>query len=189
MGFPGGSDGKGSAFRAGDRGSIPGLEIPWRRAWQPTPGFLRGEAHGQRSLAGYGPRACRVRHDRATNTSQPSVGATRIMLPFHNYIFFCNNYSSQAVFSFSGFAFLLLASWTLSPPEFCLSLANTASFSAPLPNSSWMNYSWTPSKLPPFWPRPVVEGLAHGGGFDYRLLADNLFRLCFCSSNPSRRPT
>ena len=27
--------------------------IPWKRAWQPTPGFLPGESHGQRSLAGY----------------------------------------------------------------------------------------------------------------------------------------
>ena len=26
----------------------------WRRAWQPTPVFLRGKSHGQRSLAGYG---------------------------------------------------------------------------------------------------------------------------------------
>ena len=26
-----------------------------RRAWQPTPVFLPGEALGQRSLAGYGP--------------------------------------------------------------------------------------------------------------------------------------
>ena len=27
--------------------------IPWKRAWQPTPVFLPGESHGQRSLAGY----------------------------------------------------------------------------------------------------------------------------------------
>ena len=27
--------------------------IPWRRAWQPTPVFLPGESHGQRSLVGY----------------------------------------------------------------------------------------------------------------------------------------
>ena len=27
-------------------------KIPWRRAWQPTPVFLRGESHGQRSLMG-----------------------------------------------------------------------------------------------------------------------------------------
>jgi len=30
-------------------------KIPWRRAWQPTPIFLPGESHGQRSLVGYGP--------------------------------------------------------------------------------------------------------------------------------------
>ena len=29
--------------------------IPWRRAWQPTPVFLPGESHGQRSLAGCAP--------------------------------------------------------------------------------------------------------------------------------------
>ena len=43
MGFPGGSDGKGSsACNAGDPGSIP-----WRRKWQPTPVSLPGEFHGQ----------------------------------------------------------------------------------------------------------------------------------------------
>ena len=28
-------------------------KIPWRRKWQPTPGFLPEKSHGQRSLAGY----------------------------------------------------------------------------------------------------------------------------------------
>ena len=28
-------------------------KIPWRRGWQPTPVFLPGKPHGQRSLAGY----------------------------------------------------------------------------------------------------------------------------------------
>ena len=28
---------------------------PWRRKWQPTPVFLLGKSHGQRSLAGYSP--------------------------------------------------------------------------------------------------------------------------------------
>ena len=27
-------------------------KISWRRAWQPTPVFLPGESHGQRSLEG-----------------------------------------------------------------------------------------------------------------------------------------
>ena len=39
-----------------DVGSIPGQVYPWRRKWQPTPVFLPGESHGQRSLAGYNPQ-------------------------------------------------------------------------------------------------------------------------------------
>ena len=31
-------------------------KIPWRRKWQPTPVFLPGESHGQRSLVVYSPR-------------------------------------------------------------------------------------------------------------------------------------
>ena len=31
-------------------------KIPWRRAWQPTPIFLPGEPHRQRSPVGYGPQ-------------------------------------------------------------------------------------------------------------------------------------
>ena len=34
-------------------------EDSWRRAWQPTPVFLPGEPHGQRSLAGYSPWGCK----------------------------------------------------------------------------------------------------------------------------------
>ena len=30
-------------------------KIPWRRKWQPTPVFLPGESHGQRSLVSYSP--------------------------------------------------------------------------------------------------------------------------------------
>ena len=30
-------------------------KILWRREWQPTPVFLPGEPHGQRSVAGYSP--------------------------------------------------------------------------------------------------------------------------------------
>ena len=40
-----------------DAGSIPGLgRFPWNRKWQPTPVFLLGKSHGQRSLAGYSPQ-------------------------------------------------------------------------------------------------------------------------------------
>ena len=34
-------------------------KIPWRREWLPTPVFLPGEFHGQRSLAGYCPWGCK----------------------------------------------------------------------------------------------------------------------------------
>ena len=40
----------------------------WRRKWQPTPVFLPGKSHGQRSLVGCSPWGCRVRHDWVTNT-------------------------------------------------------------------------------------------------------------------------
>ena len=55
-GFPGGSEDKAFACKAGDL-DLPWVgKIPWRRKWQPTPVFLPGESHGQRSLAGYSPR-------------------------------------------------------------------------------------------------------------------------------------
>ena len=34
-------------------------KIPWRRTWQPTPGFLPGKSHGQRSLVSYSPWGCK----------------------------------------------------------------------------------------------------------------------------------
>ena len=56
-GFPAGSDSKEFACIAKDLGSISGSgRFPWRRKWQPTPVFLPGEFHGQRSLVGYSPR-------------------------------------------------------------------------------------------------------------------------------------
>ena len=52
-----GSDGKESACQSKRCGFDSCLgKSPWRRAWQPTPVFLPGESHGQRSLAGYSPR-------------------------------------------------------------------------------------------------------------------------------------
>ena len=50
--------GKGSASNAGDGFDPWGRKIPWRREWQPTPVFLPGKSHGQRSLEGYSPWDC-----------------------------------------------------------------------------------------------------------------------------------
>ena len=56
LNVPGGSVEENMPTNAGDMDSIPGSgKFPWRRKWQPTPVFLPGEYHGQRSLVGYSP--------------------------------------------------------------------------------------------------------------------------------------
>ena len=58
MSFPGGARGKESAYqcrRHKTHGFNLGFQIPWHRKWQPTPGFLPGKSHGQRSLVSYNP--------------------------------------------------------------------------------------------------------------------------------------
>ena len=66
LGFPGGSSGRetpcpGRRYETQVRAAgqddplEEGGKIPWRRKWEPTPVFLPGESHGQRSLAGYSP--------------------------------------------------------------------------------------------------------------------------------------
>ena len=45
---------KNPSANPGDEGSVPWSgRSPWRSEWLPTPVFLPGEFHGQRSLAGY----------------------------------------------------------------------------------------------------------------------------------------
>ena len=47
-------------------------KISWRRGWHPTPVFLPGESHGQRSLGRLQSIGLqRVRHDWATHTTTP----------------------------------------------------------------------------------------------------------------------
>ena len=56
LGFPGRSDGKESACDAGDPSLYPGQEDPLEKGMAlPTPVFLPGEFHGQRSLVCYNP--------------------------------------------------------------------------------------------------------------------------------------
>ena len=54
--FPGGTRGKEPACQCRRRRFDPWVgKIPWRRKWHPTPVFLPGKSHGQRSLEGYSP--------------------------------------------------------------------------------------------------------------------------------------
>ena len=59
QGFPGGPSGEESTCQCRRHNrcefDLSVRKIPWRREWQPTPVFLPGESHGQRSLAGYTP--------------------------------------------------------------------------------------------------------------------------------------
>ena len=61
---------KNPAANARDLGFDPWVrKILWRRKWQPTPVFLPGKSHGQRSLADYrgSPLGCkRAKHDLMT---------------------------------------------------------------------------------------------------------------------------
>ena len=57
--FPGGASGKEPTCQCRRRKrygfDLSVGEIPWKRAWQPSPVFLPREFHGQRNLAGYSP--------------------------------------------------------------------------------------------------------------------------------------
>ena len=65
LGFPCGASGKESACqcrRCKRSGFDPWVKkIPWRRPWQPTPVFLPGESHGQKSLSVYSPSSHKER--------------------------------------------------------------------------------------------------------------------------------
>ena len=67
-GFPGGSVVKNLPAK-GTRVQFLVEKIHWRRKWQPTPVFLLGESHRQRSLMGYSPKGCRE----SNTTEQLSV--------------------------------------------------------------------------------------------------------------------
>ena len=52
---PGGSVVEDLPGSARDVGFIPVSGFPWQGKWQPTPVFLPGKSHGQRSLVSYSP--------------------------------------------------------------------------------------------------------------------------------------
>ena len=76
-GFPGGTGGKEPTCQSRRRkrhGFDPWVgKVPWRRAWQPIPGFLPGESHAQRSLVGYSPWSCKE-----SDTTEVTLHARRL---------------------------------------------------------------------------------------------------------------
>ena len=87
MGFPPSSVGKESACNAGDLGFNSWVgKIPWRRKWQPTPVFLSGKPHGQKSLAGYSSWGCRVGRDLGTKPSQHTYVYVYVCMTFRETV-------------------------------------------------------------------------------------------------------
>ena len=92
-----------SACNAGDPGFNPWVgKIPWRRAWQPTPVFLPGESHGQRSLVGYGSWGCKE--------SDTTERLTRTHTHTHPYLRFHLSVRSCICFSLFGLLHFLPSS-------------------------------------------------------------------------------
>ena len=52
-------------------------KIPWKREWLPTPKFLPGKSHGQRSLVGYSPWGCKE----SDTTEQLTVSRMTMICP------------------------------------------------------------------------------------------------------------
>ena len=91
LGFPGGSVNKESTCNARDQLQCRRPEfdpwirkIPWRSKWQPTPVFLPGKFHGQRSLVvTWGPWG----HKESGNTERLKYYQRHFII-WHNRIFF-----------------------------------------------------------------------------------------------------
>ena len=87
LGFPSGAGSKNPACQFRRHGFHPWIwKIPWRRAQQPTPVFLPGESHGQRSLAGCCPQGHtelkRLGMHARSVTAVRSVGKLKLGLSF-----------------------------------------------------------------------------------------------------------
>ena len=54
-------------------------KTPWKREWQPIPVLLPGKSHRQKSLGGYSPGNCRVRHDWACTSR--NLSSTSLLCP------------------------------------------------------------------------------------------------------------
>ena len=80
LGFTGNVSGKDPAYQCRNlkkHGFSPWVrKIPQRKAWQPTPVFLPGESHGQRSLVGYSPQ-----HHKELDTTKAIQHTMHTLIP------------------------------------------------------------------------------------------------------------
>ena len=76
-----------SACNAGDMGSIPGSGRSLGGGHQPSPVFLLGESHGQRSPASYSPQGCRESDMTKTNEQSHTYIISYICILIYIYIY------------------------------------------------------------------------------------------------------
>ena len=84
---------------------IPGSgRLPWRRKWQPTPVFLPGESHGQRSLVGYTVHGVTKSRTRLSDFTFTFLGQSSVPISFVSlFVFYVFSYLlSKRMGCFSG---------------------------------------------------------------------------------------
>ena len=66
---------------------IIGIDYTFVEIWQPTPVFLPGESHGQRSLAGYSPLGCKESgKTEATEHAHKHLNCSKISFRFNRFV-------------------------------------------------------------------------------------------------------
>ena len=60
-------------------------KIPWRRKWRPTPVFLPGKSHGQKSLVGYSPWGLKEL-DSSSNTPEPLLKGPALLTSIWKHV-------------------------------------------------------------------------------------------------------
>ena len=99
-------------------------KILWRRKWRPTPVYMPGEFHGQRSLVGYSPCSCKESDITELLTLSPKINIfswllkqiprsngilLSLTLCFSLHPWFC----AFVLFAFLLFCFCFLTTWKL----------------------------------------------------------------------------
>ena len=68
-------------------------KIPWRREWQPTPVFLLGQFHGQRSLGDYSPWGCKESDmTECVCTIHTDIRAEKALDSLQSSLWFCSQF-------------------------------------------------------------------------------------------------
>ena len=139
--------------------------IPWRRAWQRTPVFLSGESHGQRSLAGYSPWGCRVRHN-WSDLACMQMHFIYCALYFY-YYYICSTSDQQ----------------TLDPGGWGPCLRGVSMSDTPNPCPLFLPGPWGRFGTEPWAPCDTKWGQAWGGGTKW---LDFFWKIWFLPWDPGR---